>query len=202
MLISIKLDQDIYMEPNERTYELVANGYIPPDDIEKRIKRIKKEDTVPVNINGETKILLKIPFQDAMRIFGEHIFVMQKVKVFDGEKIYVNQEDTEPIHNDNPVLPPPTEFVIQPNSTMLVTTGYNDGDTAKVYSEVYSEGIREYMSVSWQRDSDDDQLHPDTEYIPLGTHDYLIKGGRNAIRISNNGTQPARFKLAFTRYEQ
>ena len=48
MLTSIKLDKDIYVEPNERTYELVANGYIPPDDIEKRIERIKKEDTVPV----------------------------------------------------------------------------------------------------------------------------------------------------------
>lgn len=198
MLISINLDQDIYVEPNERTYELVAEGYIPPDDIEKRIKRIKREDTVTVNIHGETKNLLRIPLQDALRIFGEHIFIMQKVKVFDGEKIYVNQEDADPIHNDSPVLPPPATFVIQPNSTILVTTGYNDGDTAKVYSE----GIREYMSVSWQRDSNDVQLHHDTDYITVGTHDYLIQDGRNAIQISNNGTQPARFKLAFTRYDQ
>ncbi len=198
MLISINLDQDIYVEPNERTYQLVANGYIPPDDIEKRIKRIKLDDTVPVNIHGENKTLLKIPLQDAMRIFGEHIFIMQKVKVFDGEKIYVSQEYADPIHNDNPVLPSPATFVIQPNSTMLVTTGYNDGDTAKVYAD----GIHEYMSVTWQRDSNDDQLHPDTEYILVGTHDYLIQDGRNAIRIANNGTQPARFKLAFTKYDQ
>ena len=198
MLISINLDQDIYVEPNDRTYELVANGYIPPDDIEKRIQRIKTKDTVPVHIHGETKTLLKIPLQDAMRIFGEHIFVMQKVKVFDGEKIYVNQDDAEPIHIDNPVLPPPTEFVIQPNSTMLVTTGYNDGDTAKVYFD----GIRDSMSVKWQIDADQSHFHPDAENISPGTHDYIIQGERNSIRISNNGLQPVRFKLAFTRYEQ
>jgi hypothetical protein len=198
MLTSIKLDQDIYVEANERTYELVADGYIPPDDIEKRIKRIKKSDTVPVHIHGETKTLLKIPLQDAMRIFGEHIIIMQKVKAFDGEKIYVNQGDEEPIHIDNPVLPPPSEFVIQPNSTILVPTGYSDGDTAKVYFEGNSESI----SVEWQIDSDKECFHPDAENISAGTHDYIIQGERSSIRISNRGLQPVRFKLAFTRYEQ
>jgi len=198
MLASIKLDRDIYVEANERTYELVANGYLPPDDIEKRIKRIKKEDTVPVRIHGETKTLLKIPLQDAMRIFGERIIIMQKVNAFDGEAIYVNQEDEEPIHTGNPVLPPPSEFVIQPNSTILVPTGYSDGDTAKVYFEGNSESI----SVEWQIDSDKECFHPDAENITAGTHDYIIQGGRSSIRISNRGLQPVRFKLAFTRYDQ
>lgn len=198
MLQSIKLDKDIYVEPNERTYELVANGYIPPDDIEKRIERIKKEDTIPVNIQGELKTLLKIPLQDAMRIFGEHIIIMQKVKVFDGEKIYVNQEDEEPIHIDDPVLPPPTEYVIQPHSRLIVATGYSDGDTAKVYFE----GNRESLSVEWQIDSDTECFHPDAETISVGTHDYIIQGKRNSIRISNHGLQPVRFKLSFTKYEQ
>ena len=199
MLQSIKLDKDIYVEPNERTYELVANSYIPPDNIEKRIERIKKEDTVPVNIQGETKTLLKIPLQDAMRIFGEHIIIMQKVKVFDGEKIYVNQEDEEPIHIDNPVLPPPTEYVIQPHSRIIVATGYSDGDTAKVYFDGRN---CESISVAWQIDSDKEWFHPDAENISVGTHDYIIQGERNSIRISNQGLQPVRFKLAFTKYEQ
>ena len=198
MLTSIKLDKDIYVEPNERTYELVANGYIPPDDIEKRIERIKKEDTVPVNIQGETKTLLKIPLEDAMRIFGEHIFIMHKIEVFDGDKIYINQEDEEPIHIDDPVLPPPTEYVIQPHSRIIVSTGYSDGDTAKVYFE----GNGESISVEWQINSDRECFHPDAENISVGTHDYIIQGERNSIRISNHGLQPVRFKLAFTKYKQ
>ena len=198
MLQSIKLDKDIYVEPNERTYELVANGYIPPDDIETRIERIKKEDTVPVNVQGETKTLLKIPLQDAMRIFGEHIFIMHKIEVFDGDKIYINQEDEEPIHNDDPVLPPPTEYVIQPHSRLIVATGYSAGDTAKVYFE----GNRESLSVEWQIDSDRECFHPDAETISVGTHDYIIQGKRSSIRISNHGLQPVRFKLSFTKYEQ
>lgn len=199
MLQSIKLDKNIYVEPNERTYELVANGYIPPDDIEKRIERIKKEDTVPVNVHGETKTLFKIPLEDAMRIFGEHIFIMHKIEVFDGDKIYINQEDEEPIHLDNPVLPPPTEYVIQPHSRIIVSTGYSDGDTAKVY---FDGNHRESLSVKWQIDSDKEWFHPDAETISVGTHDYIIQGNRNSIRISNHGLQPVRFKLAFTKYEQ
>lgn len=197
MLAALKLDDEVYVEPNDKTLEILAEGYCV-NDKEAFIRRTRRDGVFPVKVRGGViKRMLKLPLKDAFRIFGENMVIMKDNTGFDNDTVYFEQEDTKPIYNEVLMLPTVQTFILQPNSAVIIPTKFDDGDTVSVFVDEATKSV----SALWVSEDTPYYSEYSEGQIHIGwRHDYIIRFGRNAIRLKNDTSDNRKVSISFARY--
>jgi hypothetical protein len=135
MLASVNLNYHVYVEPNERTFELYAEHYAP-DRKEEYIKKLK-ERVIYAEVRGELKPLLQFQIFQFLEIFGKEMAPFTTNTAFEHNQAFFELNELCPAFKDLPTLPEPTNILLPPNAHMVIDTKFPDSSTVRVKYEDY-----------------------------------------------------------------
>lgn len=201
MLASINVNLNVYIEPNEITWDIIKKYYSWKDrlELEKFIEEFKRSMVKSVNVRGKTLKLIEFQIWDFMSIFGKYMYLGNTDgPYFTNNQVYFDLDDLCPIFDKDqiPTLPEPTRLQLSPKSTLTIPTKFANGDTVRIKFEDEDDGIFAY----WADPDFIDTCHLKEEIVD-DEQDYIIKEGRNAIVLSNSTDKPVHCSISFATYK-
>ena len=201
MLASINVNLNVYIEPNETTWDIIKKYYSSKDspELEKFIEEFKRNMVKSVNVRGKTIQLIEFQIWHFMSIFGKYMYLGNTDgPYFHNNQVYFDLDDLCPIFDKDqiPTLAEPTRYQLSPKATLAIPTKFANGDTVRVKFEDEDNGILAY----WADPEFIDTFH--LKEIVDDEQDYIIKEGRNAIVLSNNTDKPVHCSISFAAYKK
>lgn len=201
MLASINVNLPVYIEPNEKTWDIIENYYSWKErsELEKFMEEFKRNMVKSVNVRGKTLQLIEFQIWDFMRIFGKYMYIGNTDgPYFHNNQVYFDLDDLCPIFGKDqiPTLAEPTRYQLSPKATLTIPTKFANGDTVRIKFEDEDDGIFAY----WANPEFVDTFHP-KEQIVDDEQDYIIKEDRNAIVLSNTTDKPVHCSISFAAYK-
>ena len=202
MLASINVNLNVYIEPNAITWDIIKKYYSwrDPYELEKFMEEFKRNMVKSVNVRGKTLNVIEFQIWDFMHIFGKYMRLGNTDGPhFEHNQVYFDLDDLCPIFEKDqiPTLPEPTRFQLSPKSTLTIPTKFANGDTVRVKFDDEDDGIFAY----WADPEFIDTVQLKEEIVD-DEQDYIIKGSRNAIVLSNNTDKPAHCNISFGAYKR
>jgi len=215
MLASINTNLSVYIEPNERTWEIIRENdkkYYSPGELEKHIAE-KKEHMTTVNVRGENKKLLKMQIWGFMSEFGNHMYMGMPGPCFEHNQVFFETGELCPIYKETPEVPEPMTYSVLKNNDVVIETGLQDGDTIRVKFENLEDepidleshlkrleegpnNVFAYLGIPGE------EIQIWHDQILDGERDYIITGGKNKIIIHNSYDEVLRCKISFAPYKK
>ena len=101
MLGTINVNQELYIEPNEATWKIVADDatkYLrySGEALDKYIADYKKHRIVLANVQGETKELLSMSIWEFAELFGPHMHIGVGSQFVDNQ-VYFDIDNISPV---------------------------------------------------------------------------------------------------------
>ncbi len=194
MLASVNLNYDVYVEPNERTFDLYAK-YYAPDHKEEYIQKLK-ERVIYVPVRGNLIPLLKMQFFEFIGIFGDEMEAFSTNTAFEHNQAFFELDNFCPIYKNVPELPEPTVYVLTPHSHVIIPTGWPDTTTVRVNFDDMGGEVFSYWGTP---DDPEDKYYLD-EHIIDGTYDHILRKGRDAIHLFNNTDKQQTCRISYARF--
>ena len=202
MLASFNTNLPVYIEPNEKTWEVLrkhhAIGFQTAEELDKFIEEYKKTRVFPVTVHGETLNLIEMQLWDFMNAFGDYMVLGNPNVMFVANRVFFSLDDMCPGYDSQPVLEKTTTHDLCPESIVVLPTNCADGDTVRVkFVEHDSSNLLAY----WGLPDAPNTFWPKEEILD-GEQDYIIKSGRNAIILSNTGEKTTRCEICYAPYKK
>lgn len=201
MLASINVNLNVYIEPNEITWDIIKKYYSwrDPIELEKFMEEFKRNTMKSVNVRGKTLQVIEFQIWDFMHMFGKYMSLGNTDGPhFNNNQVYFDLDDLCPIFDKDqiPTLPEPTRFQLSPKSTLTIPTKFANGDTVRVKFDDEDDGIFAY----WADPEFIDTVQLKEEIVD-DEQDYIIMEGRNAIVLSNSTDKPVHCSISFAAYK-
>ena len=193
MLASMNTNLDVYIEPNDQTFDIIAQTYAPKEK-EAYIKRLK-EKVFYAEVRGKLVPLYEIQLHQLMYVFGKYMSYCTSDVPFVHNQVFFELEHMCPVYKETPVLPPQTTYVLSPKSHLTIDTGYSDTTAVRVQYEDFDE----YVFAYWGNDDLDADVHLD-EQIVDGIEDHILRGGRGVIHLLNNTDKPQKCSISYASF--
>jgi hypothetical protein len=193
MLASMNTNLDVYIIPNEQTFDIIAQKY-EPDDKAAYIESLKKR-VFYAEYLGELVPLYEMQMHQFMYVFGEYMSFATNEVPFVHNIVFFELENMCPAYKETPVLPPPTKYVLSPKSHITIDTGYPDTVAVRVKYEDFDEDVFAY----WGNHDLDADVHLD-EQIVDGIEDHILRGGRGVIHLLNNTDKQQTCSISYARF--
>lgn len=201
MLASINLNQDVLFDPNEYTWKLIkqdmASVWTNPKELEKRMAEFERDNMTPVHVRGHKTQLASMYLWEFIQTVAPAMYMGNpEGPAVKHNVIFFNLDDMCPIYKENQIskLGEQLAYTIPPHSNVVISTGYEDGDTVKVRFTGSDQVI-----AGWIKDTKPDECRP-ADIFDDGEYDFIIQHGNNSIILLNNSDNQASCKLAFGRY--
>jgi hypothetical protein len=193
MLASMNTNLDVYIIPNEQTFDIIAQKY-EPNDKAAYIERIKKRIFYAEYL-GELVPLYEMQMHQFMYVFGQYMSFCTNEVPFVHNKVFFELENMCPAYKETPVLPPQTTYVLSPKTHITIDTGYPDTTAVRVKYEDFDEDVFAY----WGNNDLEADIHLD-EQIVDGIEDHILRGGRGVIHLLNNTDKQQTCSISYARF--
>ena len=214
MLASININLSVYIEPNERTWEIIRDNkkkYYSPQELDELIAE-KKEHMITVHVRGETKKLLEMQIWDFMSEFGDHMYMGMPGPCFKNNQVFFETDELCPIYDVAPKVPEPITYSITKGSDVVIETDFKDGETVRVNFnnlKCESNDYETLRDILYNGPHDvfaywgipGEPLSPWHDQIVDGEQDYIIHEGKNKIILHNQYDEVLTCQVSFARYQ-
>ena len=199
MLASVNLNYDVYVEPNERTFELYAEHYAP-DRKEEYIQNLK-DRVIYAEVRGQLKPLLKFQIFQFLEIFGEEMEPFTTNTAFEHNQAFFELNQLCPAFSEEPTLPSPTALLLPPHAHMVIDTGCPDTSTVRVKYDDYDHDIFTYWGLPTSPATTDylEVAYLDEQIID-GTQDHIVRCGHTAIHLVNKSDKEQTCSISYARF--
>ena len=194
MLASINLNYSVYVEPNERTFEIYAEHYDPEHKDE--CIRTLKNSVFYAAIRGKMTPLIEMQIYQFMNIFGDEMTVGTTNTSFVHNQVFFNLDNLCPAYKHEPEMPSPTVYVLTPRTHLIIPTNAFNADTVRVQFDDKDSDAFAYWGKA---DDPASKVYLD-EQIVDGQNDYIIRDGRSSIHLANNTDEQVTCSLSFAKF--
>ena len=193
MLASMNTNHDVYIIPNEQTFDIIAQKY-EPNDKAAYIERLRKEIFYAEYL-GKLIPLYEIQMHQFMYVFGEYMSFATSEVPFANNEVFFELENMCHAYKETPALPPQTKYVLSPKAHLTIDTGYPDTTAVRVKYEDFDESVFAY----WGNHDLEADIHFD-EQIVDGIEDHILRGGRGVIHLINNTDKQQTCSISYARF--
>lgn len=209
MLASLNINETVYVEPNQYTWEILRKDYskyYKGDELDERIANIKQNHTKTVKVRGNAKQLIEFSMWELMNIFGEHMYMgNSEGSCFEKNAIYCDLGKMTPIIHPGscPTLGDPVNYVLPPKSNTAIPTGLSAGDTVRV-KFVNDSGK---ILAAWGNKENTDSARLCDILYEVGENerdymDYTVENGKADIILFNNTDREASCKICYAAIQE
>ena len=194
MLASINLNYSVYVEPNDRTFEIYAEHYDPEHKAE-CIKKLKGS-VFYASICGKLTPLIEMQLYQFMNIFGDEMTVGATNTSFVHNQVFFNLDNLCPAYKHEPEMPLTTVYILSPHSHIIIPTDAVSTDTVRVQFDDKDSDVFAY----WGKPDDPASKVYLDEQIVDGRNDYIIREGRRAIHLANITDKQVTCSISFAKF--
>lgn len=193
MLASMNTNIDVYIIPNEQTFDIIAEKY-EPNNKAAYIEELKQR-VFYAEYLGKIIPLYEMQMHQFMYVFGEYMSFATSDVPFVNNEVFFELGRMCPAYKETPVLPQQTKYVLSPKSHITIDTGYPSTTAVRIRYQDFDEDVFAY----WGTNDLEADVHLD-EQIVDGVEDHILRGGRNVIHLLNNTDKQQTCTVSYARF--